>query len=75
MPVQPLQRRLRTAGILTGAGLVVQFSTFFWSTASAFLVFAFFGAPLIIAGCVLFLYSLVSNPAIVPASDLNHTKQ
>jgi hypothetical protein len=58
-----LQRRLRIAGILTGVGLVVQLTTFFWNQASAFLVFAFFGVPLVVAGCAIFLYSLVSNPA------------
>ena len=59
----PIQRRLRVAGILTGMGLVVQLTTFFWSQASAFMMFAFVGTPLVIAGCAVFLYSVVSNPA------------
>jgi hypothetical protein len=57
-----IQRRLRIAGILSGAGLLVQLTTFFWDRASAFLVFAMIGVPLLIAGCALFLYSLVSSP-------------
>lgn len=58
-----IQRRIRVAGILIGLGLMVQCATFFWSQASAFLVFAFIGAPLIFAGCAMFLYSLVSDSA------------
>jgi uncharacterized membrane protein HdeD (DUF308 family) len=61
MTLRAIQRRLRLAGILTGVGLVVQLTTFFWNQASAFLVFAFIGAPLIFAGCATFLYSLVSD--------------
>ena len=63
MTLPPIQQRLRLAGVLTGLGLVVQLTTFFWNQASAFLVFAFIGAPLIFAGCATFLYSLVSNSA------------
>ena len=58
-----IQRRLRLAGILTAIGLVIQLVTFFWIQASAFLLFAFVGVPLVIAGCAVFLYSLVSSPA------------
>jgi len=58
-----MHRRLRIAGLLTGAGLLVQLATLFWSQASSFLVFAMVGLPLVIAGCAVFLYSLVSNPA------------
>ena len=64
MSAQPrMQRRLGIAGMLTGLGLLVQLSTFFWIHASAFLVFAIIGVPLAIAGCALFLYSVVSSPA------------
>jgi hypothetical protein len=63
MALPAIQRRLRVAGILTGVGLLVQLTTFFWNQASTFLVFAFLGTPLVIAGCAVFLYSLVSNPA------------
>lgn len=61
MAATAIQRRLRTAGILTGTGLLVQFTTFFWNQASAFLVFALIGSPLVFAGCAVFLYSVVSN--------------
>jgi len=58
-----MNRRLRIAGLLTGVGLLVQLTTFVWNQASAFLVFAMIGVPFVIAGCAVFLYSLVSNPA------------
>jgi len=58
-----IQRRLRIAGILSSVGLLVQLVTFLWSQASAFLVFAMIGLPLVIAGCAIFLYSLVSSPS------------
>ena len=57
-----IQRRLRVAGILSGVGLLVQVTTFFWTQASAFLLFAMIGVPLVIAGCAVFLYSVVSGP-------------
>ena len=62
MSGQSIQRRLRIAGIVTALGLVIQLVTFFWIQASAFLLFAFVGVPLVIAGCVVFLYSVVSGP-------------
>ncbi|HZR66518.1 MAG TPA: hypothetical protein VFA85_15345 [Terriglobales bacterium] len=63
MTLPPIQRRLRIGGVLTGVGLLVQSATFFWNQASAFLVFAFVGGPLVVAGCAIFLYSVVSSPA------------
>lgn len=63
MGVLPMmQRRLRIAGVLTGIGLLVQLITLFWDQASAFLLFAMIGVPFMIAGCAVFLYSLVSSP-------------
>jgi hypothetical protein len=56
-----IQRRLRIAGLLTGAGLLVQLTTLFWHQASAFLLFAMIGVPLMVGGCAVFLYSLVSS--------------
>jgi len=63
MAAQTIERRLRMAGILTAVGLVVQLITLLWNQASAFLFFAFLGAPLVIAGCAVFLYSVVTSPA------------
>jgi hypothetical protein len=51
------------AGILTVAGLVTQFVTFFWNQASAFLLFAMVGTPLVVAGTILFLLSVISRAA------------
>ena len=62
MPVQhKLQRRLRVAGGLAGIGLLVQLVTLFGSHATAFLAFATIGLPLVLAGCLVFLFSLVSR--------------
>jgi uncharacterized membrane protein len=68
-PVQaPLQapgieRRLRWAGFLIAAGLIVQLMTFIWIHPLAFIAFAIIGCPLVAAGVLLFLYSLVSQPS------------
>jgi uncharacterized membrane protein len=62
-PKPPMLSRLRIAGTLTGAGLLVQLATFFWNQASAFLVFALIGVPLVIVGSSVFLYSVVSGTA------------
>jgi len=51
------------AGILTAVGLVVQLITLLWNQPNAFLLFAFLGVPLVIAGCAVFLYSVVTSPA------------
>lgn len=57
-----IERRLRWAGIPIAIGLFIQLVTFFSNHATAFLVFAIIGTPLVIAGTVLFLFSLVSRP-------------
>lgn len=56
-----MQRRLRVAGVLAGIGLLVQLMTLFGTAASAFLAFAMIGVPLVIAGGVVFLYSVASS--------------
>ena len=63
MAAQTIERRLRMAGILTAVGLVVQLITLLWNQPNAFLLFAFLGVPLVIAGCAVFLYSVVTSPA------------
>ena len=54
-----VERRLRWAGILIGIGLVIQLATFIWIHPLAFIAFAVISCPLVAAGVLLFLYSLV----------------
>jgi len=58
----PIERRLRRAGFLIAAGLIVQLATLVWVHPLAFIAFAVVSCPLIAAGIVLFLYSIVSHP-------------
>jgi predicted cobalt transporter CbtA len=61
-PQAPLvERRLRWAGFLIAVGLIVQLTTFIWIHPLAFIAFAVIGCPLVAAGVLLFLYSLVSH--------------
>jgi len=60
-PQRKMQRRLRIAGVLAGMGLLVELGTLFGVHTSAFLIFVMIGVPLAIAGCVVFLYSVVSS--------------
>ncbi|MGA2697045.1 MAG: hypothetical protein ABSE92_13360 [Terriglobales bacterium] len=57
-----MEKRLRWAGLLIGVGLVTQEITFIWIHPLAFIAFAAISCPLVIAGILLFLYSLVSPP-------------
>ncbi|HEY6764585.1 MAG TPA: hypothetical protein VI386_07430 [Candidatus Sulfotelmatobacter sp.] len=56
-----IERRLRWAGFLIAAGLIVQLTTFIWIHPLAFIAFAVIGCPLTAAGILLFLYSLASR--------------
>jgi hypothetical protein len=61
-PHAPLiERRLRLAGLLIAIGLIVQLTTFIWIHPLAFIAFAMIACPLIAAGILLFLYSLVTH--------------
>jgi hypothetical protein len=61
-PQVPLiERRLRWAGLLIAVGLIVQLLTFIWVHPLAFIAFGVAGCPLVAAGVLLFLYSLVSH--------------
>lgn len=59
-----VERRLRRAGILIAVGLVIQLTTFIWIHPLAFIGFALISCPLVAAGVLLFLYSLVSHPPL-----------
>lgn len=55
-----LEKRIRIAGILTIAGLLVELITLRWSHPTAFLVFILIGGSLIFLGIAVYLLSLAS---------------
>ena len=56
-----VETRLRWAGLLIALGLVVQLLTFTWNDPLSFIAFALIGCPLVLAGVLLYLYSIVSH--------------
>jgi hypothetical protein len=56
-----LEKRIRLAGLLMIAGLLVELVTLHWSHPAAFLFFMFFGGSLMALGIVIYLLSLVSR--------------
>ena len=61
MTVQnPMERRLRLAGVFVLLGLLVEVAALRWVHPAAFLVFAFVGIPLALLGILIYLYSLAS---------------
>jgi hypothetical protein len=61
MPTITIERRIRWSGILIVLGLVLQMLTLLWTHPLAFMCFLMIGCPLVAAGMLLFLYSLVSH--------------
>jgi len=57
-----IEERLRWAGLLISVGLATQLISFIWIHPLAFMAFVGIGCPLVVAGILLFLYSLVSVP-------------
>jgi hypothetical protein len=55
-----IERRMRIAAVLVGAGLLIELLVLRGAHPSAFLVFALAGIPLVVAGVLVFLYSLVA---------------
>jgi hypothetical protein len=55
-----IERRIRLAGILLIAGLLVELVTLRWSHPTAFLFFLLLGGLLMALGIVVYLLSLVS---------------
>jgi hypothetical protein len=55
-----MERRVRISAAFVSLGLIVELTALRWSHPTAFLVFALAGIPLVGAGVVVFLYSLVS---------------
>jgi hypothetical protein len=56
-----IERKIRWASILTGCGLVVQLGTFLVVSPLAFIAFLGIGCPLVIAGILMYLFSLLSG--------------
>ena len=57
----PIERRLRLAGVLICLGLLVQLITLIRIHPLAFMAFILVTCPLVLAGVVLYLYSIVSH--------------
>jgi len=56
-----IHRSLRFSGTLLIAGLLIELVSLVWEKPLAFLLFAFVGGTLFLAGIFLYLYSLVSS--------------
>jgi len=61
-----VEKRLRWAGLLIALGLLVQLLTFVRIHPLSFMAFAVIGCPLVLAGVVLYLYSIVSHQSSLP---------
>ena len=62
IPVAIIERRVRLAAILICLGLAVLLLTLVRVHPLAFMAFILMGCPLVVAGILLFLYSIVSAP-------------
>ena len=60
MRMLPVERHLEWAAALIAAGLVVEIAVSAWIHPLAFVTFALVACPLVAAGMLLFLWSLVS---------------
>jgi hypothetical protein len=56
-----IERRIRWSGMLIVVGLIVQILTLPWTHPLAFMCFLLVGCPLVGAGILVYLYSLVSR--------------
>jgi hypothetical protein len=62
MNIEPagIARRLRLPGILLILGLAIEWISLLWAKPLAFILFAFVGGGLFLAGILLYLRSLIS---------------
>jgi uncharacterized membrane protein len=58
------EKRMRFAGICLAVGLLTEALCLLWATPLAFIVFVAIGGLLIFIGLVVYLYSVVSTPAV-----------
>ncbi len=56
-----IECRIRWSGLLIVVGLILQMLTLPWTHPLAFVCFLVLGCPLVAAGIVFYLYSLVSH--------------
>lgn len=61
MNAAAIERHIRTSGFLITTGLFIQILTLCWTHPLAFMSFLLIGCPLVAAGMLLFLYSLVAH--------------
>lgn len=61
MAATTIERRIRWSGLIVSLGLIIQTCTLFWTHPLAFMAFLLIGCPLVAAGLLLYLYSLVSH--------------
>ena len=61
MSAKFIERRVRWSGRLIAVGLIVQMLTLLATHPLAFICFALVGCPLVGAGIIIFLYSLVAH--------------
>jgi hypothetical protein len=61
MAITMIEQRIRWAGLLVVAGLLVQLLTMSWSHPLAFMAFLTIGCPLTLAGVLLYLFSLATR--------------
>jgi hypothetical protein len=64
MTPRSIQSRIRWSGRLIVVGLIVQMLTLLWTHPLAFVCFLLVGCPLVGAGILFFLYSLVSHDSV-----------
>jgi hypothetical protein len=58
---EKLHRRLKLAGGLISAGILVEIATLYWSHPLTFVAFILLGGSLVGMGVLVYLYSLVSS--------------
>ena len=61
MAANSIERRIRWSGLIIALGLIIQSFTLFWTHPLSFMAFLLIGCPLVAAGLLLYLYSLVSH--------------
>ena len=69
MGVPFIERQIKRGGLLIALGLAVQLLTFVSVHPLAFVVFLLVGCPLVAAGIVLYLYSLVAHETLGSRSE------
>jgi hypothetical protein len=61
MMATSIERRIRWSAMLIVVGLIVQMLTLPWTHPLAFVCFLLVGCPLVVAGLLVYLYSLASH--------------